>query len=336
MAEITNKAPLVDRLGRVHTSLRISVTDRCNIRCFYCMPNENVRFRPRHEILSFEEISRFVRVVSQMGVRRLRLTGGEPLVRTGLARLVKMLADLPEIEDIALTTNGILLSELAAELRAAGLRRLNISLDTLREEVFQKISRREGLDRVLEGIAAAQDVGFDRIRLNAIAIHGLTEEEIVPLARFARDRDLELRFIEYMPLDAEQHWQSEDVLDGDAIRKILETEFGPLVPAGRVHASQPASDFEYSDGRGRVGLIQPVSQPFCEACDRLRLTAEGQVRNCLFSTAEWDARAILRGGGSDDELADLVRNCVFAKAPAHGIGSEDFVRPERAMYQIGG
>ncbi len=336
MIAITNTAPLTDRLGRTHTSLRISVTDRCNIRCFYCMPNENVRFRPREELLTFEEITRFVRVVSQMGVRRLRLTGGEPLVRAELPRLVEMLASLPGIDDLALTTNGILLTEQAAALRRAGLERLNISLDTLREDVFQKISRREGLDRVLAGIAAAQDAGFKRIRLNAIAIHGLTEDEIVPLARFARERDLELRFIEYMPLDAEQHWQPSDVLDGDTIRRTLEAEFGPLVPIGRPHPSQPASDFEYADGRGRIGLIQPVSQPFCEACDRLRLTAEGQVRNCLFSTAEWDARAILRSHASDDDLSNLVRDCILAKAPAHGIGTADFVRPERAMYQIGG
>jgi cyclic pyranopterin phosphate synthase len=336
MVEITNKSPLTDRLGRVHTSLRISVTDRCNIRCFYCMPNENVRFRPRDELLTFEEIMRFVSVVSQMGVRRLRLTGGEPLVRAELPRLVEMLASLPGIDDLALTTNGILLTEQAAALRRAGLERLNISLDTLREDVFQQISRREGLDRVLAGIAAAQDAGFERIRLNAVAIHGSTEDEIVPLARFARDRGLELRFIEYMPLDAEQHWQSSDVLDGETIRHTLEAEFGPLVPVGRSHPSQPASDFAYADGHGRIGLIQPISQPFCEACDRLRLTAEGQVRNCLFSTAEWDARAILRSGGSDDELADLVRDCVLAKAPAHGIGTAEFVRPDRAMYQIGG
>jgi cyclic pyranopterin phosphate synthase len=334
---ISNVSPLLDTHGRTHTSLRISVTDRCNIRCFYCMPNENVRFRPRDEILTFEEITRFVRVVSQMGVHRLRLTGGEPLVRTDLPRLVKMLADLSRIDDLALTTNGMLLTpELAAELRSAGLDRLNISLDTLREETFQKISRREGLDRVLAGIAAAQDAGFEKIRLNAVAIHGLTEDEIIPLARFARDRGLELRFIEYMPLDAEQHWQSTDVLDGDAIRQTLEAEFGPLVPIGRPHASQPASDFEYADGRGRIGLINPVSQPFCSDCDRLRLTAEGQVRNCLFSTAEWDARALLRSNSTDDELAALIRACVFAKAAAHGINTIDFVRPERAMYQIGG
>jgi cyclic pyranopterin phosphate synthase len=339
---ITNRTPLVDTHGRVHTSLRISVTDRCNIRCFYCMPNENVRFRPREEILTFEEITRFVRVVAQMGVHRLRLTGGEPLVRHDLPRLVKLLAHISGIDDLALTTNGILLEEQAADLRRAGLQRLNISLDTLDEETFQKISRREGLDRVLAGIAAAQDVGFDQIRLNAIAIQGLTESEIIPLARFARQRGLELRFIEYMPLDADGQWQSGLVLDGAEIRHILEAEFGPLIPMPPPHPSQPASDFDYADGRGRIGLINPVSQPFCQACDRLRLTAEGQVRNCLFSTAEWDARAILRseqaGSSStpDDELANLVRDCVRAKAPAHGINTVDFVRPQRAMYQIGG
>src|SRR4051794_39820424 len=254
MIEISNQSPLVDTLGRTHTSLRISVTDRCNIRCFYCMPNENVRFRPRDEILTFEEITRFVRMVAQMGVHRLRLTGGEPLVRAELPQLVRMLAEVPGVDDLALTTNGILLEEQAADLRRAGLERINISLDTLSEETFQKISRREGLDRVLAGIAAAQRVGFEQIRLNAIAIHGLTETEIIPLARFGRDRGLELRFIEFMPLDAEQHWQSSDVLDGAAIRAILETEFGELLPVGRSHPGQPASDFEYADGRGRIGL----------------------------------------------------------------------------------
>jgi GTP 3',8-cyclase len=336
MTRITDTSPLLDQHGRVHTSLRISVTDRCNIRCFYCMPDENVRFRPREEILTFEEITRLVQVVSQMGVRRLRLTGGEPLVRSELPRLVKMLADLPLIEDLALTTNGILLEEQAEELRQAGLERINISLDTLDEATFQKISRRHGLDRVLAGIAAVQRTGFRQIRLNAIAIQGLTEDEVVPLARFARDRGLELRFIEYMPLDAEKHWRASDVLDGAAIRQILEHEFGPLLPVERPHSSQPATDFVYADGGGRIGLIQPVSQPFCSACDRLRLTAEGEVRNCLFSTAEWDARAILRAGGTDDELADLVRECVRAKAAAHGINTVEFIRPERAMYQIGG
>ena len=333
---MTVSLPLVDTLDRKHNNLRISVTDRSNIRCFYCMPDENIRFKPRSEILSFEEIERFVRVTATMGVNKLRITGGEPLVRAELPSLVARLAKIAGITDIALTTNGILLAEQVDDLKVAGLHRLNISLDGLKEETFRRISRREGLDRVLAGIFAAQRAGFAQIRLNAIAIQGLTEEEIIPLARFARDRGLELRFIEYMPLDADQHWQPADVLDGQAIRRILEAEFGPLTPVGRPHPSQPASDYEYSDGRGRIGLINPVSQPFCNQCDRLRLTAEGQVRNCLFSTAEWDARHLLRNNGTDDQIADLVRDCISAKAPAHGIGSDHFVRPERAMYQIGG
>ncbi|MEX2169637.1 MAG: GTP 3',8-cyclase MoaA [Pirellulales bacterium] len=328
--------PLVDSFGRIHTSLRISVTDRCNIRCFYCMPLEDVRFLPRAEILSFEEITRFARIAAEMGVRKLRLTGGEPLVRAELSKLIASLAAIDGIDDLALTTNGILLVDQAFALRDAGLKRLNISLDTLSEATFQRISRREGIDRVLAGIEAAQRAGFDSIRLNAVAIRGITEDDIAPLAGFARDRGLELRFIEYMPLDAEGKWDTNQVLSGAKIREILETEFGPLVPARRDDPSQPALDFEFADSIGRIGFINPVTQPFCGDCNRLRLTAEGQIRNCLFSTVEWDARALLRGGGSDDELEQLVRDCVAAKKPGHGIDSPDFLRPQRAMYQIGG
>jgi cyclic pyranopterin phosphate synthase len=328
--------PLIDTLGRVHTNLRISVTDRCNIRCFYCMPDENVRFRPRSEILTFEEIERFARVVAEMGVNKLRLTGGEPLVRADLPRLVARLAEIPGIHDIALTTNGILLEEHAQALKDAGLTRVNISLDSLTAETFRKIARRDGLDRVLAGIHAARRVGFERIRLNAVAIKGITEPEVVPLTRFARENDMEMRFIEFMPLDAEQHWQQDQVLTGEEIRRLIEEAIGPLQAAARPDPSQPATDFRFADGSGTVGFINPVTQPFCEDCNRLRITAEGQVRNCLFSTVEWDARALLRGGASDQELAQLVRDCVLAKKPGHGIDSTDFVRPERAMYQIGG
>ena len=328
--------PLVDGFGRRHTNLRISVTDRCNIRCFYCMPAEGVVFRPRGELLTFEEIARTVRALAPLGIDKLRLTGGEPLVRSDLDALVRLLVAVPGIRDVAITTNGTLLEEQAQALKSAGLHRLNISLDTLSEEVFQQITRRRGLDRVLAGIAAAQDAGFEQIRLNAIAIRGLSEAEIIPLATFARDRDLELRFIEFMPLDAEQNWSSGEVLTGREIRRMVESEFGPLAPAPRTDASQPAVDFRFADGRGAIGFINPVSEPFCGDCNRLRLTAEGQVRNCLFSTVEWDARQLLRAGGSDDELRDLVRDCIAAKAQAHGIGGDEFLRPERAMYQIGG
>jgi len=329
-------APLVDRLGRVHTSLRISVTDRCNIRCFYCMPNENVQFRPRSEILSFEEIVRFVRIVAPMGVDKLRLTGGEPLVRADLPELVRQLVAVPGIREIALTTNGMLLADQAQPLREAGLQRLNVSLDTLDEATFQRIARRPGLDSVLAGISAAQRAGFGNIRLNAVAIRGITDSEIVPLARFAREHDCELRFIEFMPLDAENQWDSSQVLSGEEIRAVLEAEFGPLVPAPRDNPSQPAVDYRYADGGGSVGLIHPVSQPFCGDCNRVRLTAEGQLRNCLFSTVEWDVRELLRGGASADQSEQLVRDCVAAKKPGHGIDSAEFVKPLRAMFQIGG
>lgn len=331
-----NGLTLIDSLGRTHTNLRISVTDRCNIRCFYCMPNENVVFKPRNEILSFEEIERVARVAVQCGVNKLRLTGGEPLVRADLHKLVAKLAQIEGIEDLALTTNGILLDEQAHELKRAGLRRVNISLDAMSEETFRTIARREGLDRVFSGIDAAQRVGFERIRLNAVAIRGLTEGEVVPLARFARERGLELRFIEFMPLDAEQHWTSDQVLTGDAIRRMIESEIGALTPVTREDPSQPAIDYAYADGGGRVGFINPVSHPFCGDCNRLRLTAEGQLRNCLFSTEEWDARAMLRRGGSDEELTALLVDCVRHKKPGHGIDSPQFLRPERAMYQIGG
>jgi cyclic pyranopterin phosphate synthase len=332
----TLESPLLDRFGRRHTNLRLSVTDRCNIRCFYCMPAEGVVFRPRNELLTFEEIERFVSAVVPLGVNKLRLTGGEPLVRANLPELVRKLAAIRGVSDVALTTNGMLLDEQAAALKAAGLHRLNISLDTLREEVFEQITRREGLDRVLAGIAAAREAGFEHIRLNAVAIRGLTEAEIIPLADFARAHDLELRFIEFMPLDADHQWSGDQLLTGAEIRRRLEQHFGPLVLASRPDASQPAVDFRFADGRGAIGFINPVSEPFCGDCNRLRLTAEGQVRNCLFSQVEWDARRLLRSGATDDELRKLVRDCVAAKAPAHGIGTSDFHQPERAMYQIGG
>lgn len=328
--------PLVDSFGRVHDSLRISVTDRCNIRCFYCMPDERIRFKPRDELLTFEEIARVANVAAKLGVRKLRLTGGEPLLRAGLPTLVRMLADIPGIEDLALTTNGILLAEQAAALKAAGLQRLNVSLDALSEATFERISRRKGLDRILQGIEAAIREGFPKLRLNAVAIRGLTEPEVFDLVAYARERDLELRFIEYMPLDAEGKWDREQVLTGAEIRRQIEDRFGPLVPAERPDPSQPAVDFRFADGRGLVGFIEPITQPFCGACNRLRITAEGQFRNCLFSIEEWDARALMRGGADDADLATLVRNCVAAKKPGHGIDSPDFLRPDRAMYQIGG
>jgi cyclic pyranopterin phosphate synthase len=325
---------LSDGFGRVHTDLRISVTDRCNLRCTYCMPAEVV-FLPREELLSYEEIARVAAVAAGEGIRTIRLTGGEPLLRRDLDRLVRLLVAVPGIEEVAATTNGLLLADQAEALAAAGLGRLNVSLDAIREEAFEKLARRRGLDRVLAGLAAARAAGFRSIRINAVSIRGLSEEEIVPLAEFCRREGFHLRFIEFMPLDADGSWNAEQVLSGAAVRAILEREIGPLEPLPPADGGQPAVDWRWADG-GLIGFIDPVTSPFCDRCDRLRLTADGQFRNCLFSTTEWDARAVLRGGGSDDEIAALLQACVAAKRAAHGIGSPAFERPARAMYQIGG
>lgn len=334
---------LVDRFGRVHTSLRISVTDRCNIRCFYCMPAGEVAFAPREQLLRFEEIARVVRILVGVGVRDVRLTGGEPLVRRDLEQLVRMLSEIDGLGDLALTTNGILLPQQAAGLRRAGLRRLNISLDTLNEAVFQQITRRQGVRRVLDGIDAALAAGFEAIRLNALAIRGLTEAELEPLVEFAAARGLTLRFIEYMPLDADRRWERAQVLGGAEILDRLRARFGQLRPLDPPHPSQPARDYELvelpADAAGRhprIGLIRPVTEPFCGACDRIRLTAEGTVRNCLFSHREWDLRPLLRSGASDAEILATVAAAVGAKEAGHLISERGFAQPERAMFRIGG
>ncbi len=331
---MTAAPPLVDGFGRVHTDLRISVTDRCNLRCGYCMPLE-VSFKPRDELLTFEEIARVARVAVGLGVRSVRLTGGEPLRRRELPELVRQLVAIEGLAEVSLTTNGLLLAEQAAGLRAAGLARLNVSLDSLTQQGFERLARRPGLDRVIAGLEAAKRVGFPEIRINAVSIRGLTEIEIVPLARFCRREGFRLRFIEFMPLDAEEAWEPTQVLSGAEVRGILEREIGPLVAEHAVDSGQPAIDYRFTDG-GRVGFINPVTRPFCDRCDRLRLTADGQLRNCLFSTVEWDARGLLRDGAGDEALAAAIRDCVAAKRAAHGIDTPAFVRPARAMYQIGG
>ena len=327
---------LVDRFGRVHDSLRVSVTDRCNIRCFYCMPEHANDFFPSQRLLSLDEIARVVRVMTELGIRKIRLTGGEPLLRSGLDELVRDLSGIGAIDDIALTTNGILLPKVAAALKVAGLKRLNISLDTLREATFQKISRRQGIDQVIDGIDHAIDVGFDSIRLNALSIRGLTENEVLPLVEFARRRNLTLRFIEYMPLDADRAWQDEDVLRGADVRRQIESAFGELTCVGRDEPAQPAVDYTFADRSGKIGFINPISEPFCGACNRLRLTADGAIRNCLFSDDQWNLRDQLRGGADNSEIKQTIRNCVTAKQPGHLISRPGFKAPEQAMYQIGG
>ncbi len=328
--------PLIDQFGRRHTSLRLSVTDRCNIRCTYCMPAEIVQFLPRPEILSFEELTRLARVFARLGVNKIRLTGGEPLVRKELPVLVSALREITAIEEIALTTNGMLLDGQAGSLKDAGLDRINVSLDTLDRAQFREITRRDGLPAALRGIAAARAAGFQDIRINAVAVQGLIESQIVPLAEFAREHQLTLRFIEFMPLNASGAWHDDDVLTGARIRKHLEQAIGPLIPVGRDEPSRPATEYRWASGNGRIGFINSVSEPFCDACNRLRLTADGKMRNCLFSHDEWDLRGPIREGASDESLQSIMLDCVAHKNRAHGIGSDGFEKPQRAMYQIGG
>jgi len=327
--------PLVDSFGRVHDNLRISVTDRCNIRCFYCMPETPVAFEKRSEILSFEEIERFARIAVGLGISKVRVTGGEPLVRRDLPVLIARLAAIPGIRDLALTTNGVLLAELAGPLYQAGLRRLNVHVDTLDRERFARITRRDELGRVLEGIEAARRAGF-AIKLNAVAVKNLVEPDIVPLARYARERGFEVRYIEFMPLDAQGLWERDKVLLADEIIETLSREIAPLEPVPDPDPRAPASEYNYADGGGRVGFIASVSRPFCLNCNRIRLTADGKLRYCLFAIEEDDVKALLRSGAPDEEIAALVRRNLAGKWQGHEINSAKFVAPPRPMYSIGG
>jgi cyclic pyranopterin phosphate synthase len=326
---------LVDSFGRPHNNLRISVTDRCNIRCVYCMP-EQVEFLPRAQLLTFEEIERVVRVAVPLGIDKVRLTGGEPLVRRDLPRLVEKLASIPGIKDVGLTTNGILLAPMARQLRDAGLERINISLDTMDPARFEQLTRRTGFEQVIDGILAAKEAGFDPVKINAVAIRGVTEDDVAPLARFSREHRLELRFIEYMPLDAGHQWERAKVLFAADILDILAREVGPLSPSPDQDPRAPALDYEYQDGGGRVGFIASVSRPFCLSCNRLRLTSDGKLRNCLFSLDETDVRALLRGGAPDEAIARAFRESVAAKWEGHEINTARFIQPERLMHSIGG
>jgi cyclic pyranopterin phosphate synthase len=325
---------LVDSFGRVHNNLRISVTDRCNLRCVYCMPEEVV-FMDRSELLTFEEIAHFVRVVAPLGIDKIRLTGGEPLMRRDLPRLVRMIVELPGVRDIGLTTNGLLLAAHARPLFEAGLRRINVSLDTLDPTRFRDVARRDGLERVLEGIAAAKEAGFHPIKVNAVTIRGLTDVDVVPLALYARKEGMELRFIEYMPIGAEA-WERGKVYFAHEILEQLEREVCPLVPAPDYDPRAPAMGFVYTDGGGTVGVIASVSRPFCLSCNRLRLTAEGKLRNCLFALDEVDVRPLLRGRPDDAALAEVVRRNVAEKWEGHEINTARFVKPGRTMHAIGG
>jgi GTP 3',8-cyclase len=332
--------PLVDNFGRLHDNLRISVTDRCNIRCFYCMPEMETKFVARAEILDFEEIERFVRVAAGLGVRKLRITGGEPLVRKDLPKLIQKLVQVPGIEDVGMTTNAVLLADHAEALYGAGLRRLNVHLDTLDRERFFKITRRDDFPKVMAGIDAAQRAGFQKIKINAVAVKDLVEGDIVPLARFGRERDIEIRYIEFMPLDSQGLWLRDKVLLQDDMLKMLGAEIGPLEEIPDRDPRAPATEFRFRDGVGRVGFISSVSHPFCLNCNRIRLTADGHLRYCLFAVDEMDVKTLLRNGtpgaAQDEAIAGAIRANIAAKWLGHEINSTKFVPPPRPMYSIGG
>ncbi|WP_171476073.1 GTP 3',8-cyclase MoaA [Frigoriglobus tundricola] len=325
---------LIDSFGRRHNNLRVSVTDRCNLRCTYCMP-EDVTFQNRSELLTFEEITAFVRVAASLGVDKVRLTGGEPLVRKELHELVRMLSAVPGIKDIGLTTNGILLEEQAGPLFDAGLRRLNVSLDTLDPVRFRTLTRRDGVERVLAGLAAAKRVGFAPIKVNTVAIRGFAEYDVVPLARYCRSHDFELRFIEYMPIGAEE-WERDKVFFAQEILDLIGRGIGELVPTDN-DPSAPALEYRYRDGGGSVGLIASVSRPFCQSCNRMRLTADGKLRNCLFALDETDVKGLLRSPTNNEQaIAQALRHSVWSKWEGHEINAATFVKPDRTMHAIGG
>jgi GTP 3',8-cyclase len=326
--------PLVDGFGRVVHDLRVSVTDRCNFRCTYCMPAEGMVWQPRAELLTFEEIARIVGVLTaRLGIEGVRLTGGEPTVRAHLPLLVAKLAALPVRPDLAVTTNGASLRLLAEDLRGAGLDRINISCDSLRPERFAQITRRDVLPAVLDGIAAAVDAGFRPVKVNCVLIRGVNDDEIVDFARFGRDHGVTVRFIEFMPLDADGRWQRDAVVPSNEVLDRVAATF-PIEAV--THGPEPASRFRYTDGAGEIGVIASVTQPFCGSCDRIRMTADGQLRTCLFGLDETDLRGVVRGGGSDDDIEAAVRGAVAGKWAGHQIGQVTFVRPPRSMSQIGG
>jgi cyclic pyranopterin phosphate synthase len=328
--------PLRDGWGREIRSVRISVTDKCNFRCTYCMPAEGLEWLGRDEILTFEEIARLVRVLASLGVDEVRLTGGEPLIRRDLPVLVEMLAAIPGVRDLSLTTNGVLLDRLAGPLVAAGLKRINVSLDSLSHVRFAELTRRDALDAVLRGLEEAERYPELRpIKVNCVAIKGFTEEEVPALAELARRKPYVVRFIEFMPLDADEIWREDQVLTGGEIRALIEERYGPLVelPA---KASSTARRYGFADGIGELGFVNPVSEPFCSSCDRIRLTADGQLRTCLFSRREWDLKTPLRDGSSDEQLVAALRNAVAHKELKHRINERGFVRASRSMSQIGG
>jgi cyclic pyranopterin phosphate synthase len=322
-------------MGRTIVNLRISVTDRCNFRCTYCMPADNVEFMDRTNLLSFEEIHRVVTVASGLGINRIRLTGGEPLMRKDLPTLIKMINEVEGINDVAMTTNAFFLKDQAQSLKDAGLKRLNVSLDALDPEKFRDVNRRDCLQAVLDGLDTARKVGFKSIKINAVAVRNFSESEVMGLIEYGRSDGFEVRFIEFMPLDSDKVWERDKVLFGHEIIELIKEKY-ELVPVDNSLEIGPASEYTFADGKGKIGIITAVSNPFCDHCNRIRMTADGKLRTCLFSADETNLKEMIRSGKSDENIAETIRQAVLIKEPGHKINLDDFERPDRAMHAIGG
>ena len=326
------KDQLIDTYGRVHRDLRISVTDRCNFRCQYCMPEEGMQWTPREDLLTFEEIERAAALlVDTFGIESIRITGGEPTVRANLSKLIEKLSKLNV--DLSLTTNGATLPLVAEDLYNAGLDRINISLDTLDRQRFESLTRRDNLKQVLQGIEIAKSVGFDPVKINMVVIKGFNDDEVLDFVSFGRENGLVVRFIEFMPLDADETWKKSQVMPQDEILALISSHYD-LEPISR--GSSPAARWKFADGVGEIGIIATVSEAFCDACDRIRLTADGKFRNCLFAIEEYDVRALLRGNAEDEKISELFSHAVKQKWEGHQIGKSVFIRPSKSMSQIGG
>ena len=331
----TSRPKLIDGMGRTIVNLRISVTDRCNFRCTYCMPADNVEFMDRSNLLSFEEIQRVAQIVSRMGINRLRLTGGEPLMRKNLPVLIRMLNEVDGIDDIAMTTNAYFLKDQAQSLKDAGLKRLNVSLDALDPKKFRDVNRRDCLQSVLDGLDTARKVGFKSIKINAVAVRNFSETEIMSLIEMGRSDGFEIRFIEFMPLDSDKVWERDKVLFGHEIVNMIKDNY-ELVPIDNSLEIGPASEYNFADGKGKIGIITAVSNPFCDHCNRIRMTADGKLRTCLFSTKETNLKELIRSGATDETIIETLKQAVLVKEPGHKINLDDFERPTRAMHAIGG
>ncbi len=327
---------LQDSFGRVINNLRISVTDRCNFRCQYCMPEEGMVWLDRSELLTYEELAQLARIFGELGVSKIRLTGGEPLMRKELYLLVEKIARIPQIKDLALTTNGYFLADQALHLYKAGLRRINISLDSLDAAKFNEMTRRNYYDRVWRGIEAVENLGIRPIKLNAVIIRGMNDIEVVDFARLVRTRPFVVRFIEFMPIGMNDGWDAGKVVPSKEIIERIESGLGKKLLPVEYHGSQPADRYRFEDGVGEIGFISSVSEPFCGHCNRVRITSDGKLRTCLFSLVETDLRALVRGGSKDDEIKQAILDAIQKKEAGHLINRPEFVRPDRTMSQIGG